>query len=220
MPILNMILPDIKWWWQPWANTIWYWKLEENTDATVWTTQGSNNVTFTTLASGKKVWVFNGSNSMVRTDALATGTNNTYLFRCKKNWSWTWENVVVNLSWWSGKKGLASRTNTSPWQYLNSRYSAWVNIPWATSTNTWYHIAVTQNSSWTIVYLNWTQVSTNSETWANSNTRAWIWCNDNNPNWQDFFNWNISEVIVENVTRTAQEISDYYNQTKSLYWIS
>lgn len=208
-------------WWQPWANTIWYWKLEDNTSATVWTTTSSNNVTFTTLASWKKVAVFNGSNSIIACDALATWTDNTYSVRCQKTWTWSWERIITTLAWWSGKKGTSLRTNTSPRTYMNSNFSAWISITWATANNTWYHIVIVQNSSWSTVYLNWTLAATDNQTWANSNALSSIWCNSQNmPTWQDFFNWNISEVIVENKARTAQEIQDYYNQTKSLYWIS
>ena len=219
MPILNMILPDVWWGWrQPWANTIWYWKLEENTDATVWTTTSSNNVTFTTLASWKKVAVFNGSSSRVVMSALATWTENTYSMWVKKNWSWTGEQQIGMLCWWSGKKGAAIRTNTSPRWYMNSKFTAWVNITWATANNTWYHIVIVQNSSWSTVYLNWTLAATDNQTWANSNPLSSLWANSYAA--QDYFNWNISEVIAENKARTAQEVSDYYNQTKPLYWIS
>ena len=34
------------------------------------------------------------------------------------------------------------------------------------------------------------------------------------------FQWGMSNVIVENKTWTQQEISDYFDSTKSLYWIS
>ena len=220
MPILNMIYWATwggGWGWQPWANTIWYWKLEENTNATVWTTTSSNNVTFTTLASWKKVAVFDGSSSRIVIPALPTWTNNTYLARVNKTGNWTWEMQAIVLCWWSWKKGVALRTNTSPRWCMSSQFNAWTNLTWATSNNTWYFVAIVQNSSWSIYYLNWSQASTSSVTWANSNTWSAIWSNSGA---QDYFKWYISEVIVENKAWTDQEVSDYYNQTKWDYWIS
>lgn len=201
--------------WQPWANTIWYWKLEDNTDAIVWTTESSNNVTFTTLSSWKKVWVFNGSSSRMVMSALPTWTNNTYLCRVKKNWSWTREQQIWMFCWGSGKKWIAFRTNTSPRQYLNSSFGAWVSIPWATSNDTWYLIVVVNNWSWSIAYLNWVQVASDSQTWANSNPKSSIWANSYSV--ADYFNGNVSEAIVEDRAWTPEEIADYYNITKWNY---
>jgi hypothetical protein len=42
------------------------------------------------------------------------------------------------------------------------------------------------------------------------NYRPW----DKNP-----FIWYMSDFIIENKVRTTQEISDYYNQTKTNYWL-
>ena len=52
-----------------------------------------------------------------------------------------------------------------------------------------------------------------------------------NTNWTWYWLWGLrsndttkqiafSEYIIENKERTSQEVSDYFNQTKSLYWIS
>jgi hypothetical protein len=82
----------------------------------------------------------------------------------------------------------------------------------AMPTNTWTN-AIFTNDSWTQkLYINWQEVWTSSQTLDTQNSLN-IW-------WRYasyYFDWKISEFIIENQARTAQEVADYYNQTKSNY---
>jgi hypothetical protein len=97
------------------------------------------------------------------------------------------------------------------WSYGNDKTTGY-------SFTTSRHNAVFTYSNWSwIVYVDWTAVY--NWTWSpnilNDHTSIW-----SNGNISDFWKGYLSEAIFENVVRTAQEVSDYFNQTKSLYWIS
>ena len=81
-------------------------------------------------------------------------------------------------------------------------------------------VTITADSSWRTMYMNWTQVSTWSSTITFISTVLCIGGGSWTSSVDNFFNGYMSDVIIENKVRTAQEISDYYNATKSNYWIS
>ena len=85
------------------------------------------------------------------------------------------------------------------------------------STNTWYNIWVTK--SWTTysIYVNGSLCNswTSANVTANHTLYVWRTYSDDR-----FLNWYLDNVIFEDNTRTTTEISKYFQQTKSLYWIS
>ena len=94
------------------------------------------------------------------------------------------------------------------------------------SINTWYNIVFTY-ISWTLkIYVNWTLVSTQSRT-INTHTPDyfWVWRRWEYASWTAWSNvlvanwWKVSELFAENKTWTATEVLDYYNLTKSNYWL-
>jgi hypothetical protein len=88
------------------------------------------------------------------------------------------------------------------------------------SLNTWSNIVITQSSKTYNIYINWVLVksgtmSSANLTWTNFNIG---YAYGNNSAVKRFIGW-ISEFIFENKARTADEISNYYNKTKSNYWL-
>jgi hypothetical protein len=121
------------------------------------------------------------------------------------------------------------------WQREIGRY--WVNFWGKADNKTWmelnnnslYKDSVTNTTTgWTycvLTYDNWDyKIYVNGSLWKSWNhvRGAWrdymwigtIW-------WTTTYisSWHISNVIIEKRVRTAQEISDYFNGTKSNYWI-
>lgn len=136
----------------------------------------------------------------------------------------TWSNPTPFTSiWW----GMA----TSPYRW----WIMWLRTDWfgisvegwqakssiIPTLNTWYLICWVYKTNEGILYINWNQEANNSRTLSYGFQNFGIW--------QDWYDNEgkrrhrrgyISNFILENKVRTAQEIEDYYNQTKSLYWIS
>jgi hypothetical protein len=79
---------------------------------------------------------------------------------------------------------------------------------------------LTNDNNIKTLYLDGNQIaqSNTGTTQSSKSIPLTIW-NANRYNHDAYFNWNISNVILENKTWSQQDIQDYYNATKSLYWL-
>jgi hypothetical protein len=114
------------------------------------------------------------------------------------NSQWVWWVIGVNTLVMNSKNG----------------YVEWTSAP--TPLNTWTNIVFTITWGKLKIYSNWTSyLDTSFGNNVTGNLKIGVddW-------WGFMFSWWLSELIFENVARTAQEISDYYNNTKANYWIS
>ena len=202
-------------WWQPWANTIAYYPLKEDTNDHSWNNRNLINtwVTFTGW-----VWNFDGSSYANRswTEQLNTwytisliaksSVNNTAFIFDMRNNNEYWQGVNLITENWYFKVRQQKSSNTEE-EYNRSR--DWNENHWVI---TW------TGSVWT-VYFNWTQVkqATINNSINTSNTNLALWVRYSLNSWK--YTWTIREFIVEDKVWSAQEISDYYNQTKWNYWL-
>ena len=209
----------------PWVNTIAYYPL--NSTTTVNDMSGNNrnltnnNVTFWTNA-GVSCAYFNGSNGSLTTTSLTTATMTTnhtislWFNRISGEWGLS---TNVPISWWNGYN-----------MYINTHWSTQVEVMYnggtqfysnyPTNAGTWHLVTYTHNSdNQVVLYVDWEQKTSWTKWFGIGN--AWrlclwaIWFYNENP--KLFYNWYISNFIIENKARTAQEVTDYYNLTKSNY---
>jgi hypothetical protein len=223
----------------PWANTLAYYPLETDTNDYSWNNRNWTNnwVTFSNW-----VWVFNGSSyvSLWTWSWTKIQTNMTISVWFKWNWSWSRDNCVVGKMMYAPTsynqayywitvheedRYLCIWTYTgSDWNMhpLNFRTtSGWSPTLWpVTQSNKWYHTVLTVNWTTKKAYIDWVLVATETSASTSStvsiDTRIGSFVRYN---YDSYFNWNISAVIFEDKTRSAQEVSDYYNLTKSNYWL-
>ena len=228
--------------WKPWANTIAYYPLETDTNDYSWNNRNWTNnwVTFSDW-----LWVFNGSSYI----SLGTGswtniqTNMTISVWFRWNWSWSKDNMVVAKSqyyapwtWYSNYAFYAISIHEEDrylmaWFYNQSDFNAhplnfrttwwWSPTLWPVSqSNKWYHVVITNDWTTKKAYIDWTLVATETNTSTSStqsvDTRIGSAVRYN---YDSYFNWNISKVIFEDKTWSADEVSEYYNNTKSNYWL-
>ena len=222
-------------WWTPWADTIAYYPLTSQT--TVYD-QSGNNHTLTELHTAKpwtiSYWTYWGVDCCY-IDIWELSTSIT---------TYTWARTVL---WWYQQ--IWNPNNDSSWIFWygnNTMWTwRWIAINWYTrpatdkvcwlaegvitgstslSLNTWYFIAMTLDWTRNIwaakIYVNGQLDGQNtSQLWSSipSTNKIWIsW-----DSWDDrSMRWYVSEVIFEKKEWTMQEISDYFNATKSIYWIS
>ena len=227
MPIINLVYEAPEQW-KPWANTIAYYPLNWDANDYSWNSRNltNNGVTFnTSLASWQKVAYFSwsstnlsligqnistsaitlsmwlnksrNSNEEIFMEILGANVNDFIIQSTNSNIGNMW------LSWW-----IDSNNNSSLW-YNNTGISNWTRR----------HIVAVLDSNWCRLYQNWQKLSLTYSRWSESLalwtrafTQFYLW-------WRSwvFWQWYISEAIYENKARTAQEISDYYNQTKANY---
>lgn len=224
----TQVRPAGWWWWTPWVNTLAYYPLDSTNTVNdlSW-----NNKTLTNynVVFNNNSWVdcayFNGSNASLRNTSLKTNemtTNFTISLWINQTTIWdrgissniTW-NYYGYILWTDGSWHPKIEIMDSNWNTTNSNYT--------TSANTWYHIVCTHDSSNSVkIYINWALKNTWSKSfWTANASKFTIWAYyfwaDANPWW--YFNWYISNFIVENKARTSQDISDYFDQTKWNYWL-
>ena len=122
-------------------------------------------------------------------------------------------------------------SNSGSWQlfWIRIRHDGNWNHPWTANwkdgispsslnISWWTHIVGVGDWTNHTLYVNWQLVSSNNYSAITSSTGIYIWWVTS---WSDDpYQWYMSNVILESKGRTAQEISDYYNQTKWNYWIS
>lgn len=211
-----------RWWWQPWANTVAYYPLDsvnqlsdlswnQNTLTKEWTVTFTDNyASFST--SGR-----------LNTPINSTSTDQTVIFWMMHE-SGTWSEQVPIAKWWT------NYNNYRWWFYNNNNWDLkvqinnnWIGVSTLTA-DTWYMIV--QTTSWAgtancnfKVYVNWNTTPLVNQTaplYNDSSTYIRMWWRPTQYN----FRWKLSWIIIEDRIWTAQERLDYYNQTKSLYWIS
>ena len=225
MPIINLVYEAPREW-KPWANTIAYWSLDGvDTDYTWNYNMTVAPSSYQTLSSWKKVWQFSWYKAETVPDGIWTATFN----RWNMTMSFWYRPTVTTMTMvfyfeWSGSWRNAEIDTY--WDRIEFRLWNWSNWQWTVSAsttiiaNTWYHIVLTYNGSKFQLYCNWTAIWTATSltypTWSWDN-RCVLWYSW----WTGLPNKNIMlwDFIIENKARTAQEISDYYNQTKSDYWL-
>ena len=227
MPILNMIYWATWWggWWKPWANTIAYYPLDTDFNDASWNGYNLTNSwgTITTsdwVACAYFSW---SSNVMASASISVTTQDSTFAFWMKKMrhtnnerfihrtndnieqaiaWRWTqWQLNFINWQNWWRSNGYNS--NTPEWQ-------------WIFVVGTWW-------SSWNKAYLNWVEQTLSYLNGNASSTALSVTYSDivlgNNRWWSQPWQCYLSNVIIENKVWTADEVSEYYNLTKSNYWL-
>jgi hypothetical protein len=210
--------------WQPWANTVAYYPLTA-TDTVNDKSWNNRNLT----NNWTQFWTYAGVSCV-----YCTWWN--FLYYSSNPITW-------NSSFTAVARFYNTQRNSSRWENVlslgdtdwNNAFSMGINNSWYTlmvwwwnnDRNTWYTVplnswilCVMSHSSGTIkTYVNWSLINTSTVNFNLSSSKmrvgAWLW---NSP-YQDAFYGYISNVIFENKARTATEISDYYNQTKSNYWL-
>ena len=208
--------------WQPWVNTLAYYPLESDVKDYSWNNNdGTNNgVTFSNVW-GVDCAVFTSASTKIWLPWFWNFTNLTMSAWIKTTASYA-NSMIVAIAPTSDNKNCS--LVVCNWVATLSRY-IWTSYniaDWTVNDWAWHHILGTYTSTWwTKLYVDWVYIDADATTTSVSSSSGYtfIWWHQS---WQSqfTFSWNISNVILETAERTAQEITDYYNQTKSLYWIS
>lgn len=210
--------------WQPSSDTLAYYPL---TSVSTINDQSWNNKNLTkwTVTFWNYKWVdcayFSWSSSWLRCQSFYSNKRAQtisawfYWIANWHTWNWNYDEILI---WWNNSWIYVDRYG-SPYNRLVPQYSTGrKNL---TSDSWWNHIVMTYdwNTTWN-AFFNWqslwqlTNMSipewTNLSIWTNQSQfnneyKKWIW-------------W-ISQVIIEWKVWADTEILNYYNQTKSNYWL-
>ena len=146
--------------------------------------------------------------------------------------------VKVNNVWYESRKVNSMGMNVSDWlaihfmngwvgssqpiqinfDYVNwSSYSSSSWQPWITTWN-WYCIAFQNEWTDTVAYCNWVR-----HVMASWKTGYYWWAPSylsRESSASSWFSVDLSEIIMESATWTSTKVIDYFNATKSKYWVS
>ena len=216
-----MMIKNKKWGWQPWINTIAYYPLNSTSTDTDQSWNNNNWTTTGTLTYGSNYCQFTSGNYITIPNIIPYWTNpftlsiwfNSPDVSGHQNWFYNQfnsntDNSAIGLFVYNGWLRFWSKWYYD-WNYI-------VSI----SSNTWYNVIITYEGSILTCYLNGTQVGIQYRTISSTTPDYnWIWCGGEV--WgRVYCIAQLSEYIIENKTRTAQEAADYYDQTKWNYGIS
>ena len=209
-------------WWQPWANTVAYYPL---TSTTTTSDESGNNRNLTNSWASFWVyqnvdscyvnwrlycnWISNPSQFTLNCRYCMRATSeHYYLTLWLKDWTWADASNLTILWEFNGRPNWSGF-----WIQYNWTAYEWLTNGTKWTLGVWYNGVGTYDWTTLKIYLNWALQKSVTTSITSVNTillgygaaQAQV---------------NVSNAIVENIARTAEEIQDYYNYTKSNYWIS
>ena len=208
----NQVRPT---WWTPWSNTVFYFPFTNDATDHSW-----NWFTLSNTWTQETIW-----RTFTTTTALNTATSWKFAsvwIKINQRGSWWpsyWDQLMLGMINWNMYYQIVHANNSSEtdvvffWYWSGTRSTKKLN----TSLWTWYHLAFYSDTNWWYCYLNWVKSTIWTGTPYNSVSTRSEFFNDNNSTKSSI---TLSEVIVENRVRSDSEILEYYNQTKSNYWLS
>ena len=221
--------------WTPWANTFGYYTFDNQNASQITDFSGNNrNLTWWTMPSYTLV---GGSNYAGNYTNVSSGVAPSLSYSTL-GWNFTmlvWVKPTASSQSYASclhgntsgnlfqQKALIWNYNSWKFEYYDSWKNNWTSFTYRTeilsgvSLNTWHLIGYSHtNSGWTSTI----QVYGDGVTWNSVNSittsvsfSLYLWSS----NAGDRLKWQIWECVVENRVRTAQEVADYYNQTKATY---
>lgn len=207
--------------WAPWKNTVAYYKLESNANDFSgnnrnWT---QNSMSYTTDGA---IQVANFNWGYITLPTVWTLNNVTVNLWFKSTQTTSSEYPMVFLAPTSDNKNLSfALTSGLVYVYRWNGSSVYSINSWNSLADwQWHNITTTINSTTQTLYVDGTLKSSGSCSYAIERAgRSALWkniWNSGNPTYRGY----MSKVIIESTVRTPEQIQWYYNQTKSLYWIS
>ena len=218
----NLVYPT----WKPNSNTIAYFPLKEDVLDHSW---NWNNASWNPNSFTGGVANYSWNSTTLPTSLVSSWTitvnvwfNDLRTSNFSKNISFIGQHTTQNY-WFCMRANSYYGSDYNIWTYQSSwsgYATAYYVITEASSTpRTWWHNMVSmRDGSKIYMYLDGQSIWEAAYSWLSSNTFYMGYDHG-----YDWWAWTgrLSELIFENKIRTAQEIKDYYHQTKAKYlWIS
>ena len=218
--------------WQPWANTVAYYPL---TSTTTVNDLSGNGYTLSTHDTLPTFWIYQWVDcASFNSNSLKTSSVNPWAY-----WNYftvslwiystsNWDRVPIcnyyaQIEWWPIWYNWGIRSHSSWSSIFKLMWGSNPTFNLNSGTTWWNHLLFIWDNWNLITYKNGVQQGTGTIGSVNNNgtLTIWAWWDDWEAHeWHGcfwYFKWWISEVIIEDKVRTAREIADYYNLTKSNY---
>lgn len=226
MPIVNVMqehelqnayIWEYQEWWQPWANTLAYFPF--STDFNDVMGNKTLTVSWPTISwwYAEITWTY----QYMKLNSGIWGTDITVSLRYYYNGNSPFNTLICRDGW--GRHHLlfpwtisGFGTTWTLWFYNDYNAQWWYPSTWIATLNTRNYITIVK--SWTNekIYLNGVLVLDSNDSFDNASNPIEI-IGNSGTSWNQWSIWLLSEVIFESVLWSAQEVADYYNQTKANY---
>ncbi len=216
----------------PWANTLAYYPLKENgNDASwKWNNLTAQNITYSTLwwvTTAIFAWTNTNGFSWAVANIPQGNSDMTISLWCYLDNSSIPSGNYIDWTLWrywtAGYNNMRALAWFTGWINGNVISQYWTNSSrlWDTKTQAWTNIIVTYSSSTFTLYQDgvskWTWSYNISTSW--NTLRIWWLTAWASGSYIYAWKWWIRDFIIEDKARTADEISTYYNKSKSDYWL-
>ena len=200
----------------PWANTVGYYPLNTDFDDYSWNSRNltNTNATITTLGGVSCAYYWGNAYSTYTGYSLIRDARTTSVWMNPSDLT-DW--VILQPSAYNVSPRW-SMTTAVRWGDIMMADNNSISIDYSWTIGNWYHVVGTQEGSTVKMYVNWTLIWT--KTRPSYSTPNWwrLWAQFTAAAAAKYVGY-ISNAILENKVWTAQEILDYYNQTKANYWL-
>lgn len=197
--------------WKPWSSVIAWFPFQNdlldhswnNHNRSSWGWTLANNMVTTTSTLSQNSLITTSQNFTLAVWADFSKTTAT-------NW-YAYISPIWNADWPTCWFWIRRTTNEFAW----FKTSSWYTFTSSLSTSIHCLVLTRDGSTWK-AYADWTLIWTKTVSWnLQSSSVARI----GSSNWYSYSVtcWN---VVVDSVARTADDVADYYNNTKDLYWLS
>lgn len=144
-----------------------------------------------------------------------------------------WAKWVSWTTWLTNYSPLYTTTYYSWWTYSWSEWRLWssnvfytsrywseqpLTLNWSDSTK-WNLLVFVLSWNSQDIYQNWQLIWQWTASYRMSASSSFSFPSNSSDSWRNK-GTRLSNVIIENTPRTAEQVAWYYNQTKSQYWIS
>lgn len=212
--------------WTPWANTVAYYPLTSNANDYSWNGYNATNysATFSETDGGyfwtytsrlqlpsMTIWNIFTISSWVKLASVPTGDQE---FDIYYDWSAAYRNILYRLGTnkidcWTGNNGSSHDAS------ITASLSQWT---------TRHNYILVKNWTSINIYKDWSTTPILSKTSSYNPSIPWWWntvCVWHSTWWSASYSvsWYIKDYIIEKGIWSTTQISDYYNSTKSNYWL-
>ena len=215
----NLVRPK----WKPWSNTVAYYPLTENANDYSWNWYNATNIWATFSSDWAYFWTYDKRISLPTMTIWQIATINLWV----KTPDWlTWvkdfslyfdrSSSYRNILFWLATSWVVWNT----WNNSTTQHNFIISEKFWTG---WTNMVLVKTWTTVTIYQNWTQIWTDSG-WYNVTLPWWrntvtIWHNTLMTSDTQAAVWYLKDYIIENRVWTSTEVSNYYNQTKSNYWL-
>lgn len=211
-------------WYIPWSNTLAYFPLENDTLDHSWNNRTLQESASWTATKQSLWYLMNGTPYVA--DIWATAKFISAWINVVTYWSstvsllwmWDWyfayqfkENWISTMWWqWGHVKKVYSVSN---WTFYRA------DNYYDTTSWVWYNMACWYNNSHAVFYINWEVYWDTTYIPTPPSNSAFIISNRFSSSSDNSSSMIFSDVIIEDTLRDTTKYQDYYNSTKSNYWL-